>query len=233
MSLSILYQDDALVAVNKPSGLLVHKSWVAKDAKEFALQMVRDQVGEFVYPIHRLDRPTSGVLIFALSGQIAKQVQEDWPQAQKTYWAVVRGWLKEPQEVDHPLKGMEDYGQNKDTYQEAQTSFKPIDTVEINASIDKYPQSRFSWIEVQPKQGRTHQIRRHLKHISHPIIGDARYGKGNYNRYFSNELSCQRLLLHARSLKIKHPITGKEIEINAPLEGNMKALFELFKWQPN
>ena len=231
MSLSILYQDDALVAVNKPSGLLVHKSWVAKDAKEFALQMVRDQVGEFVYPVHRLDRPTSGVLLFAFSGSIAKQVQENWDKAQKTYWAVVRGWVKESVEVDHPLKGMSDYGQNKDTSQEAQTLFTPIKQIEIAANIDKYPNSRFSWIEAQPKQGRTHQIRRHLKHLSHPIIGDARYGKGNYNRYFSTELNCHRLLLHATSLTLTHPISAQRIEINAPLEGDMKTLFNAFNWQ--
>ncbi len=228
--LSILYQDDYLVAVNKPSGLLVHKSWVAKDAKEFALQMVRDQVGEFVFPVHRLDRPTSGVLLFALSGDIAKQVQENWPDAKKDYWAVVRGWLKEAVLLDHPLKGMADYGQDTNTTQEAQTEFYPIDTVEIDVQIDRYPKSRFSWIKASPSQGRTHQIRRHLKHLSHPIIGDARYGKGNYNRYFSSELACHRLLLHARSLSFKHPVSDENITITAPLEGAMKALFTSFKW---
>lgn len=228
--LSILYQDDYLVAVNKPSGLLVHKSWVAKDAKEFALQMVRDQVGEFVFPVHRLDRPTSGVLLFALSGDIARQVQENWGDAKKDYWAVVRGWLKESVLLDHPLKGMADYGQDTSTTQEAQTEFYPIDTVEIDAQIDRYPKSRFSWIKARPSQGRTHQIRRHLKHLSHPIIGDARYGKGNYNRYFTSELACHRLLLHARSLSFKHPLSNENITITAPLEGAMKTLFTSFGW---
>ena len=228
--LSILYQDEHLVAINKPSGLLVHKSWVAKDAKEFALQMVRDQVGEFVYPVHRLDRPTSGVLLFAFNGEIAKRVQENWPEAQKEYWAVVRGWLKEPVLLDHPLKGMSDYGQDVDTEQEAQTEFQPLATTEIDAAIDRYPKSRFSWIKASPKQGRTHQIRRHFKHLSHPIIGDARYGKGNYNRYFASELACHRLLLHARSLSFKHPVSEENMTISAPLEGAMKDLFELFKW---
>ncbi len=233
MPLDILYQDEHLVAINKPSGLLVHKSWVAKDAKEFALQMVRDQVGQFVFPIHRLDRPTSGVLLFALSGEIAKLVQEDWHSAQKTYWAVVRGWLTQEVLVDHALKGMKDYGQDSDTEQEAQTLFTPLAKIEINAAIDKYPQSRFSWVQAQPKQGRTHQIRRHLKHLSHPIIGDARYGKGNYNRYFASELNSGRLLLHAVKLQIKHPITGQALNIKAPLEGNMAELFERFGWNEN
>ncbi|MEY8248702.1 MAG: pseudouridine synthase [Bermanella sp.] len=225
MALTILYQDAHIVAVNKPSGLLVHKSWVAKDAKEFALQMVRDQVGEFVYPVHRLDRPTSGVLLFAFSGELAGIIQANWQQSEKTYWALVRGWLTDTVLVDHALKGMKDYGQDEATSQDAQTEFKPLAQIEIDASIDRYPKSRFSWIEATPKQGRTHQIRRHLKHISHPIIGDARYGKGNYNRYFAHELDCQRLLLHARRLVINHPVTAKKIEINAPLESHMGALF--------
>jgi tRNA pseudouridine65 synthase len=228
--LSILYQDDHLVAVNKPSGLLVHKSWVAKEAKEFALQMVRDQVGEFVFPVHRLDRPTSGVLLFAFNGDMARQVQENWAEAKKEYWAVVRGWLKEPVFLDHALKGMADYGQDVGTEQEAQTDFAPLAKIEIDAEIDRYPKSRFSWVQATPKQGRTHQIRRHLKHLSHPIIGDARYGKGNYNRYFTNELGAHRLLLHARSLSFVHPVNQQPITITAPLEGAMKDLFETFKW---
>ncbi len=187
--------------------------------------MVREQIGEFVYPVHRLDRPTSGVLLFALSSEVARLIQEEWHQADKTYWALVRGWLKEPVLVDHPLKGMSDYGQDTSTSQEAQTLFTPINKVEIDAAIDRYPKSRFSWIEAKPMQGRTHQIRRHLKHLSHPIIGDARYGKGNYNRYFSSELACHRLLLHAVSLKLRHPISGENIEISAPIEGDMAHLF--------
>lgn len=231
MSLSILYQDDHLIAVNKPSGLLVHKSWVAKDAKEFALQTVRDMVGKHVFPIHRLDRPTSGVLLFAFSGSMAQQVQEQWENAEKTYWAVVRGWLKQSILVDHALKGMADYGQDTDTQQEAQTQFKPLDKIEIDAEIDRYPQSRFSWVEAKPLHGRTHQIRRHLKHLSHPIIGDARYGKGKYNRYMGEHYGADRLLLHAHQLSFSHPITKETITVTAPLEGAMKDLFEEFNWK--
>lgn len=230
MSLSILYQDDYLIAVNKPSGLLVHKSWVAKDAKEFALQTVRDMVGKHVFPIHRLDRPTSGVLLFAFSGSMAQQVQEQWESTEKIYWAVVRGWLKESILVDHALKGMADYGQDTDTQQEAQTQFKPLDKIEIDAEIDRYPKSRFSWIEAKPLQGRTHQIRRHLKHLSHPIIGDARYGKGKYNRYIAEHYGADRLLLHAHQLSFGHPVTKELVTVTAPLEGAMKELFIEFNW---
>jgi tRNA pseudouridine65 synthase len=231
MSLSILYQDEHLIAVNKPSGLLVHKSWVAKDAKEFALQTVRDMVDKHVFPIHRLDRPTSGVLLFAYSGSMAQQVQEQWESAEKIYWAVVRGWLKQSILVDHALKGMADYGQDTETQQEAQTHFKPLDKIEIDAEIDRYPQSRFSWVEAKPLQGRTHQIRRHLKHLSHPIIGDARYGKGKYNRYMAEHYGADRLLLHAHQLSFSHPITKDIITVTAPLEGAMKYLFEEFNWK--
>jgi tRNA pseudouridine65 synthase len=169
-------------------------------------------------------------LLFAFSGSLAQQVHENWHTAEKTYWAVVRGWLQEPVLVDHALKGMKDYGQDVDTEQEAQTQFTPLNKVEIDAEIDRYPRSRFSWVEAKPNQGRTHQIRRHLKHLSHPIIGDARYGKGKYNRYFAEHLEAGRLLLHARELKVLHPITQKVITITAPLEGDMLGLFERFGW---
>ena len=230
LTIPILYQDEYLIAVNKPSGLLVHKSWVAKDAKEFALQTVRDMVGKHVFPVHRLDRPTSGVLLFAFSGEIAQQVQSQWHEAEKMYLAVVRGWLKDTIKVDHALKGMADYGQDSETEQDAQTLFTPLAQIEVDAPIDKYPQSRFGLVRAQPFQGRTHQIRRHLKHLSHPIIGDARYGKGKYNRYVGEHFACPRLLLHAAQLTITHPITQQSIAINAPIEGDMAQLFERFNW---
>ncbi|MGK0444668.1 MAG: tRNA pseudouridine65 synthase [Bermanella sp.] len=230
LTIPILYQDEHLIAVNKPSGLLVHKSWVAKEAKEFALQTVRDMVGKHVFPVHRLDRPTSGVLLFAFSGELAQQVQSQWHDAQKMYLAVVRGWLKEPIKVDHPLKGMADYGQDSETEQEAQTLFTPLAQIEVDAPIDKYPQSRFGLVQAQPLQGRTHQIRRHLKHLSHPIIGDARYGKGKYNRYVGEHFECPRLLLHAAQLTFTHPILQQSITVKAPIEGQMAQLFERFNW---
>ncbi|MFT5594489.1 MAG: tRNA pseudouridine65 synthase [Oceanicoccus sp.] len=230
LTIPILYQDEYLIAVNKPSGLLVHKSWVAKDAKEFALQTVRDMVGKHVFPVHRLDRPTSGILLFAFSGEIAQQVQSQWHEAKKMYLAVVRGWLKDTIKVDHALKGMADYGQDSETEQDAQTLFTPLAQIEVDAPIDKYPQSRFGLVRAQPFQGRTHQIRRHLKHLSHPIIGDARYGKGKYNRYVGEHFACPRLLLHAAQLTITHPITQQSIAINAPIEGDMAQLFERFNW---
>lgn len=233
LTIPILYQDEYLIAVNKPSGLLVHKSWVAKDAKEFALQTVRDMVGKHVFPVHRLDRPTSGVLLFAFSGELAQQVQSQWHEAEKTYLAVTRGWLKEPVKVDHALKGMADYGQDSETEQDAQTIFTPLAQIEFDATIDKYPQSRFGLVKAQPLQGRTHQIRRHLKHLSHPIIGDARYGKGKYNRYVGEHLSCPRLLLHAVQLTIPHPVTQHPLTIHAPIEGDMANLFTRFNWPLN
>lgn len=230
MTLPILYQDEYLIAVNKPSGLLVHKSWVAKDAKEFALQTVRNMTGQHVFPVHRLDRPTSGVLLFTFNGELAQQVQSQWEHTEKIYLAIVRGWLKDTVKVDHPLKGMADYGQDVKTEQNAQTIFTPLKKVEIDAEIDRYPKSRFSLVQAQPLQGRTHQIRRHLKHLSHPIIGDARYGKGKYNRYITEHFECPRLLLHAKELTFTHPISQKPIKVQAPVEGDMKNLMMQFGW---
>lgn len=227
--IDILFHDDVLVAVNKPSGLLVHKSWVAKDAKEFALQTVRDQIGCHVYPIHRLDRPTSGVLLFAKSADIAARCAEAWPAAQKIYWAIVRGYFPAEVFVDHPLKTLVDYGEQGEA-QEAQTAFRCLQQFCLPIPVDKYPEARYSLVEAKPQQGRTHQIRRHLKHLSHPIIGDPRYGKSVHNYFFTEHLGSQRLLLHARELHIKHPVSGADLIIRAPLDNAMQHIFSTFNW---
>jgi tRNA pseudouridine65 synthase len=138
--------------------------------------------------------------------------------------------LKDSIKLDHPLKGMADYGQDTDTEQDAQTVFTPLAQIEVDANIDRYPQSRFGLVKAQPFQGRTHQIRRHLKHLSHPIIGDARYGKGKYNRYVGEHFECPRLLLHAAQLSFIHPVLQQTITVKAPIEGQMAQLFERFNW---
>lgn len=219
-ALKILYQDDALVAIDKPAGLLVHRS--ALDAKEtvFALQLVRDQIGREVFPCHRLDKPTSGVLLFALNKTVLKQVQEAFHEhaIEKTYLAVTRGWPSETGTIDYDLRSEE----NPNKIQNAITSYRCLEQSSIDYPVGRYSRARFSFLELKPRTGRKHQIRRHLAHIRHPILGDTRHGDGAQNRFLRDFCGFQRLMLHASRLQLKHPCSGKGLEIIA----NTEAKFE-------
>ncbi|NHO88718.1 tRNA pseudouridine(65) synthase TruC [Pseudoteredinibacter isoporae] len=239
-TLPILYQDEHLVAVNKPSGLLVHRSMIDRHETRFAMQIVRDQIGQHVFPLHRLDKPTSGVLVFALSSEIAslmnQQQETEGHKWQKGYLAVVRGWAPEDIFIDHPLKEKLDKITDKKAQQDkpaqsAETRIKRLATTELDVKIEGFDKSRYSLVWAKPKQGRKHQIRRHCKHISHPIIGDAKHGRGRHNRYFKEHLDCPRLLLHAASLSLKHPMTEQPIELWASLDDCWQLLLNRFDWQ--
>jgi tRNA pseudouridine65 synthase len=206
--LSILHLDDHLVAINKPSGLLVHRGW-ARDGVP-ALQRLRDQLGRYVYPVHRLDRATSGVLVFALSSEVARDLQRlfEVGAIQKRYLAVCRGHDPDLRRVDHPLaktKGAEK--------RPAVTDFRLLGQFE-----------RYGLFEAFPRTGRTHQIRRHLKHASHPIIGDTEYGKGEHNRLFRERFQFHHLALHCHRLTFEHPRGQGPITIEAPLTKELGAL---------
>ncbi|WP_241503984.1 pseudouridine synthase [Pelagibaculum spongiae] len=237
--LEILYQDQYLVAINKPADLLVHRSPIDRHEHQFALQMVRDQIGQYVWPLHRLDKPTSGVLVFGLSAEVASMMGQRFRenatehQLEKKYLAIVRGWVQQQKldaadskgwiEIDHPFADKADSIADKDKSQPAEVKpalsfYRSLAQGTLEAEIDRYPQSRFSLLEIAPKTGRKHQIRRHLKHIAQPIIGDANYGKGNYNRWFAENLAVDRLLLHCQMMAFDHPITGERLEITAGLD---------------
>ncbi|MBD2858516.1 tRNA pseudouridine(65) synthase TruC [Spongiibacter sp. KMU-158] len=235
-SLEILYRDDSLIAINKPSGLLVHRSPIDRHETRFAIQLLRDQIGQRVYPAHRLDKPTSGVLLFALDKDTASKMGEAFRQHQlsKTYLAVVRGHCPDQGTIDHALREDPDSRikrQEDAPAQDAISHYRCLAKTVLDVEIETYPQSRYSLVEVEPETGRRHQIRRHLKHISHPIIGDAKHGRGRHNRYFATELNCPRLLLHAQQLKFDHPITGASMIINAPLDDCFYQLLKRFDWQ--
>lgn len=235
MDLDILYQDDALVVINKPSGLLVHRSDIDRHETRFALQLVRNQIGEHVYPVHRLDKPTSGVLAFARRSEYASAIVEQWRQraVAKRYLAIVRGYMPEFTHLDKPMAPPVDkYAKHEriKPEQSAITDFISLAQVELPVAIDKYPQSRYSLIEAIPHTGRKHQIRRHLKHLSHPIIGDARYGKGRHSRYFRDQLNAPRLLLHAWQLSLEHPITQESLTFTAPLDQVWQERIQDFGW---
>ena len=222
--LSILYQDEECVAIDKPSGLLVHRSRIASEATENAMTLLRDQLNQWVYPIHRLDRPTSGILLFALSKESAQRFNQSFSQQKikKTYLSIVRGFYPSSLFIDEPLKERLDplsdaLANPYKKPQNAQTQTRCLAHVELPIYLNRYPTSRYSLVCAQPLTGRRHQIRRHLAHQSHPIIGDTSHGRTEHNHFFQKHFQCHRLLLAATQLQFTHPFTQQEIEINAPL----------------
>jgi len=235
--LEILYQDAYIVAINKPSGLLVHKSPIDKHETRFALQEVRDQIGQYVYPVHRLDKPTSGVLLFGLSKEVAQKLSEAFRnnEIKKEYIAVVRGYIDEKGIIEHPLKQMLDTKAEKERGitkedQEAKTVYERLGTVELPYAVSRYPVARYSLVRLQPHTGRKHQLRRHMKHIHHHMIGDTKHGRGEHNKLYREKFVCHRLLLHAIQITFVHPINKKKIIINAPLDDIFQKIFKIFEW---
>lgn len=235
--LDILYRDDSLIAINKPAGMLVHRSWLDKHESVFAMQTLRDQIGQHVFPVHRLDRPTSGVLLFALNTDSARILSEQFEQhqVQKSYLAVVRGYLSGEDRIDYPLKVQLDkiadkFSQDK-APQEAITDYQGLATVEMPYPAGKFSSARYSLVQLFPKTGRKHQLRRHLKHLFHPIMGDTNYGDLHQNRALTAHTGCDRLFLHANQLSITHPHKLQKITINAPLDSQWQRLFSQFGWE--
>ena len=236
--LEILYKDEYLVAINKPSGLLVHKSMIDRHEIYFAMKILRDQIQQWVYPIHRLDKPTSGVLLFALDSQTAKIISEQFKAhtISKTYIAVVRGYAPDEGLVEHALTEKLDKIADKDTSkvkkaQEAVTAFTKLNEVELDFAVGRYNKTRYSLVELKPKTGRKHQLRRHMKHINHHLLGDTKYGRGEHNKLIRSEFDCHRMLLHAISLEVTHPYTKEKLIIKAPLDETFKSIFNKFEWK--
>lgn len=214
MHLEIIYRDDYLIAINKLHGLLVHKSGYARNAGEFAVQLLRDQIGRKVYPCHRIDRKTGGVLLFALNKETNAMMQQQFAtnRVEKKYLAIVRGFTDETGEIDYPLTN------DKGKIQEAITRYKTADRSEINISSGKFKTSRYSLVEVLPQTGRMHQIRKHFAHIMHPIIGDRPHGCNKQNKIFKEKFNMTTMMLHALELRFIHPKTDQEIIISAGLQ---------------
>lgn len=227
-TLPVLYRDDRLVVVDKPSGLLVHRSPIDRHETRFALQMLRDQLGQRVYTIHRLDKGTSGVLAFGLDPNAARDYAALFAQRDvtKTYVALVRGWPEREGTIDRPLKAVEDERGGPQDFKprEAQTDYRRIATFELQERVDRYPTSRYALIELRPHTGRRHQLRRHLAGASHPIVGDSTYGKGVHNRLFRDRFGVQRLLLACTRLELP-PLGARDaLRIEAPLAPEFVAL---------
>jgi tRNA pseudouridine65 synthase len=227
IELSILYRDDALLIVNKPAGLVVHRGW-AND-RITLLELARDAVGSWVYPAHRLDRQTSGALIFGLNPEIARRLERELAQARvdKRYVALVRGMAPDAAFIDHPLA--KEKGKEKLS---SQTEMRRLAHFEVE-SDETGISRRYSWVEARPLTGRPHQIRRHLKHISHPIVGDVRYGKAEHNRLFRRRFGLERMVLHAARVALSHPIDGRRLVVDAPLPSELSRLLEALGAAPS
>ena len=227
-TLPILYRDESLVVVDKPSGLLVHRSPIDRHETRFALQVLRDQLGQRVYAIHRLDKGTSGALAFGLNPDTAREYSAIFEQRSvvKSYVALVRGWPAVAGTIDRPLSAVEDerIGPQSAEPRDSRTAFRRIATFELPVRVDRYPTSRYALVELTPHTGRRHQLRRHLASESHPIIGDSTYGKGRHNRLFRELFGVQRLLLACTRLEFTPPANATALRIEAPLAAEFAAL---------
>lgn len=235
--MEILYRDEWLVAVYKPAGMLVHRSRIDPRETQVALQVVRDRLGQWVYPVHRLDKPVAGVLLMALSPDAARVMGDRFTQASvfKSYLAVVRGYTAERGSIDYPLREQLDVttdagaDPNKPA-QRAVTEYERLASVELPLSVGRYPTARYSLLRVMPRTGRKHQIRRHLKHIFHPLIGDTTYGDGRHNQLFRQHFTCARLLLLAQRLRFTHPVTRAEVTVEATPDAEFQSMLAALGW---
>lgn len=209
--LEIIYQDENLVAINKPHGLLVHRTKMATDAKIFALQELRNQLGQLVFPVHRLDRKTSGVLVFALNKEVQRNLSIQFQEGKvnKLYNAIVRGHLNGSGTIDYDLTN------DRGTVQNAVTHYKVLHHFEVNIALGKHNTSRYTLVELKPETGRFHQLRKHMSHIFHPIIGDRPHGCNKQNRMWKEKFEMTNMMLHASDISFVY--NEEELFINAPL----------------
>ncbi len=247
MNFTILHEDPDLVAIHKPAGFHVHPpedgSFIPDGIN--TLRLLKAQTGRYLYPVHRLDRGTSGVLVFALSPDAARGLKEsfDAGRVAKTYYAVVRGWTPEEGRIDAPLQeksarrprpaeGAAEPPMRtpppSDAPAQALTLYARLATLELPVALGPHPTSRYSLLRVSPRTGRWHQIRRHLARENHPIVGDTRHGDRVHNRYFQSELRMGSLLLTAHAIVFPHPATGRVMRVTAPWRDLWHRTFDLF-----
>ena len=228
-AIGVLYEDGELLAVNKPAGLLVHKSKIANDETDFLLDRIKEQAGANLYLAHRLDRATSGVLLLAKSREIAGELGRLFMarEVTKKYLAVVRGWPAADGVVDYPLPGVRERGPRKP----ALTRWRTLATVTVPIEMGRYPEQRYALVEAMPETGRYRQIRRHFHHISHHIIGDTSHGRGDHNRLWRIHFGMHRMLLHSWRLEFAHPVSGVRVTLIAPPDDVWQRVAERFGWQ--
>lgn len=222
----VIYLDDALIAVAKPAAILTHPGgWSAEHYT--VMNALRALLGHHVFPLHRLDRPTSGVLLFARNSKMTRCYRQlfELNGIQKTYWGVVRGWSPQSGQIDRALRQPE-----SDREQSASTAYRSVASASLSQPIGSFPSGRFSLVELKPGTGRWHQIRRHMNGLGYPIVGDAVHGDTHFNRYAREHLGVDRLMLHAASVEFDDPRGLGRRRLVAPLEADMAALWQGFKW---
>ena len=229
MNLRILYQDENLIAVDKPAGFHVHSPEDLSQRiprSQNCVFILRKQTGSYVYPVHRLDRATSGLVLFALKQESASLLNQAFREGHigKTYFAVVRGYTPASGTIDHPLRAEDPKLPSKNSV----TRYETLARVELPVAIGKHSTTRYSLVQVQPLTGRMHQIRRHFAHISHPLIGDTVYGDGKHNRFFRERFAVTPLLLKAYALDFTHPTSGIKLHLQSKWTSPWHSVFDLF-----
>ena len=228
--MNILYEDESIIVIDKPSKMMVYPTLLAKNCHWFATKELAKLGYSNIHTIHRIDRPTSGVLLFAKQKLMAQQLSSLFKEGKvkKTYNCIVRGHVEEEGEIIKELKK-----DGEGDLQMAKTIYKTLKHFILNEEIGRYPQSRFSLVEVEPITGRMHQIRRHFSHLRNPIIGDKRYGDRHYNNFIKENYKIENLMLHAKSLEFTHPISNKLIKIEADLPAPFIDLLNLLSATKN
>lgn len=205
----IIFEDEYLLAVHKPNNMLVHHSAMANNQldEQSLVQILKEQIGSSYHPVHRLDRKTSGIILFAKKKEYVKVLQDLFvnQQIQKTYYGLVRGFIPENGKIDSPVKG-----RDANVHKDALTFYERLETYEVPIAVGPYDSSRYSLVKLSPKTGRLHQLRIHMNKISHPLIGDPKYGDRFHNRMFHEKFDCDTLFLHAKTLEFTHPFTDKK-----------------------
>lgn len=229
MEVAIVFEDDYLLCVNKPNNVLVHHAKLSRNVadEESLLQLILNQTGLKVYPIHRLDRKTSGIILLAKQKEYVSKFQELFTnnEIHKTYYGVVRGFSPDTKIIDSPVKG-----RDAKVHKEALTHLKTLANITLDIPVKPYDSSRYSLVELSPKTGRMHQLRIHANKISHPLIGDSKYGDKNHNTMFIESFGWKNMFLHAGKLEFTHPFSSEKMIIKAPFSKDWIALFEEFKW---
>jgi tRNA pseudouridine65 synthase len=226
--IDIVYADDCILAVNKPAGLLVHRSSIAADESEFLLDRLRMQTASPLFLAHRLDRATSGVVLLARTREIAGALGRQFMERRvvKRYLAVVRGWPADAGVIDSPLPDVRERSPRK----AAVTHWRTLATTTVPIALGKYAEQRYALVEASPQTGRYRQIRKHFHHVSHHLIGDTSHGRGDHNRLWRMQFGVHRLLLHAWRLELAHPISGAGLVLSAPLDAVWNDVLARFGW---
>ena len=229
---AVLFRDESLLVLNKPASMPMHASRILADQPDTLLVQARKLIGQMVFMVHRLDRPVSGTVIMGCDkpSQVELGRQFELRQVEKCYLAIVRGWTDVSGIIDHALLPPPDDRKANSVARSAITRYFRVATAELPIPVPPYDTARYSLVALYPETGRRHQLRRHMKHISHHMIGDTTYGRGEHNRMFREKLHCQRLLLHSWSLSIRHPVSDKLIRFHAPLDGSFSEIVNKLGW---